>query len=158
MRYLIFLAAVVVVLQSSCCKCSDQMSSTVVADSIILQAYGGMIPIREAFLISRAGVKADTTRAYNDTLTAYHFGFSLPEATAAYAVPLLSKVPSALLLENAPVLGLPKFEVDGTAKYLVLFIHGKRYSYIIADDISSLPGYLQPFETEVQQVFQQLVP
>jgi len=136
------------------CGANDnaQLSKKITADTIQLQQYGGMMPVRKVYSISANSVKEDTSHRTGDT-TFYLFNKLIEGDKANQVKSLLNEIPEDLLREQMILIGEPHFEVDGTATYVIIYKDGRKYTYLLADDLVSLPEYLQPFAQKVQQAF-----
>ena len=139
---------------ASCCH-KDSNSGTTRADIVRIQQYGGMRLENKVYEISDEAVKQDTSFRTGDTVS-YLFNITLPDAKHEKVLRLLHEIPMQLLSENNILLGDPKFEVDGTATYVFIYRDGKKYTYLLADDVSTLPEYLREYALAVQQAFADL--
>jgi hypothetical protein len=157
MRIPKFFAAVVTGIALNACNGNEDgiLQRTIQADTIRLQQYGGMILDRKVYSISNDGVREDTSFRTADTTT-YRFDVALPDAKYEKVKHLLQEIPEPLLQEQTILLGSPKFESDGTATYVIIFREGRKHTYLIADDVSTLPEYLKPFAQKVHQAIADL--
>lgn len=110
------------------------------------------MPVRKVYSISANAVKEDTSHRVGDT-TIYQFDKIIEAGKAEQVKSLLHEIPEMLIKEQLILIGEPRFEADGTATYVIIYKGGKKYTYLIAGDISALPEYLKPFAQKVQQAF-----
>ena len=139
---------------ASCCH-KDSNTTTIQADIVRIQQYGGMMPVHRAYEISDNAVKEDTSSRKADTIN-YYFNVVLADDKYQKVAGLLREIPMALLKEESILLGDPKFEVDGTATYVVIYREGRKHTYLLADNIDSLPEYLRGYALKIHQAFADL--
>jgi len=136
------------------CKSNEDnaVSGKITADTIRIQQYGGMIPVRKVYSLSQGSLREDTSFRTGDT-TGYRFNTVLGNEKYKRVKDLLAEIPAQLLHEETILIGEPHFERDGTATYLFVYLHGRKYTYLLSDEITTLPSYLKPFALQIRQAF-----